>query len=73
MRDCDTVNDVLGFLTAAFGLLFGVSEYLGHRKPGGCTSVVGYLTCKCLVVADVVVKTVSPRTSMDGARPVRLS
>ena len=73
MKDCVAMNEVLGLLTAVFSLLFGVSEYLGHRKPEGCTSVVGFLKCKCLVVAEAVVTHVSPRTSMDGTRQNRRS
>jgi hypothetical protein len=68
MRDCESLNEVLAIFVAAATLLFGVSEYLGIKRPLGCASIIGYMSCRCKVQPDALVLTVSPRTSQEIPR-----
>ena len=70
--DCLLVNEVLAVITAITTILFAVSEYLGLTKKD-TPALTLFATKKAVDVADAVVATVSPRTSVDGPRPWRKS
>ncbi len=71
-NDCVILNELLTIFTAVTAFLFGFSEWLGLSN-GNNKSVTAWSRCKCLFVKDVIVATVSPRSSLDEPRPVRKS
>ncbi len=70
--DCLILNEMLAIFTTITAFLFGFSEWLGLSNNKN-KSVTAWSRCKCLFVRDVVVATISPRSSLDEARPVRKS
>ncbi len=71
-NDCVILNELLTIFTAVTAFLFGFSEWLGLSNNKN-KSVTAWSRCKCLFIKDVVVATVSPRSSLDEPRPVRKS
>jgi len=67
------VSEALAIATALTTILFAISEYFGYKRPEGCHSLTQWVGCKCVRVVDNVVKTVSPRNSVDGPHPYRRS
>lgn len=66
---CETVKYYLEAIVAFLGALFGISEFLGYSKPGGCASVSQLTVCSCTKVKQIV-EHISPRVSLDLVRRV---